>query len=114
MQQPAGREAIAQAPDQIVGAHAFLRTERVGVPLRRLIIVDRNEGRLAAHGQPHVVRGKIGVDLFAERIERGPRFVGKRRGHARLFGDPRHAHLDSEKPTSQGSTRPVIGAARMR
>ena len=97
MQKPARRETIAQAADQFVGAHAFHRAERGGVPLGRLIIVDRNKCRLAAHGQPHVVRRKIGIDFFAERIERVPGFVGKRRGHPRLLGEPRDAHVIGER-----------------
>ena len=56
MQEAARRETVAQAPDQLVGVDALFRPERRGVPFRRLIIVDRNESRLAAHGQPHVVR----------------------------------------------------------
>ena len=97
MQEAARRETIAQAPDQLVGVAAFLRPERRGVPLRRLIIVDRNESRLAAHGQPHVVRGKIGIDFFAERIEREPCLVGERRGHARPLGEPLDAHVVGER-----------------
>ena len=103
MQQPAGREAVAQPPDQLVGALALRRAERVGIPFRGLIIVDRDEGRLAAHCQTHVVRREIGVDLLAERIERGPGFVGKRNRDARLLVDARHRHSKA-KATSAGST----------
>ena len=34
----------------------FLGPSAAGIPFRGLIIVDRNEGRLAAHGQAHIVR----------------------------------------------------------
>ena len=36
-------------------------------------IVDGDESRLAAHGQPYVASLQIGIDLLAERIETGPR-----------------------------------------
>ena len=85
-----------EAAHQFVGPHPFGRTDRRGVPFRRLVIVDRNECRLAAHGEPHVVRQQVGVDFVAERVERIPRFFGKRRGDARLFGDPLDAHLERE------------------
>ena len=39
---------------------------------------------------------QIGVDLLAERIERGPGFFGKRRRHARPFADALHAHVVGE------------------
>src|SRR6202008_2947774 len=47
MQEAARRETVAQTPDQLVGVNALLRPERRGVPLGRLIIVDRDESRLA-------------------------------------------------------------------
>ena len=40
--------------------------------------------------------GKIGVDAFAERIERGPGVIGERRGDARLLGDALDAHVEEE------------------
>ena len=55
MQEAAGREPVAQAPDQRVGERALGRADRVGVPLAGFEIVDRDEGRLAAHGQADVV-----------------------------------------------------------
>ena len=97
MQQRARRKAPVQAADQIVGADALLRTERGGVPFRRLVIVDRHESRLAAHGQADIVGGKIGVDFFAERIQRRPSLVGERHGHARLLGDARDVHVEGKR-----------------
>ena len=110
MQQAAGRETIAQTPDQFVGALALLRTERVGIPFRRLIVVDRDEGRLAAHGETHVMFLEIGVDFFAERVERGPSLVGKGSGDAGRSAS-RFTVMSKSKVTSPGSTRPLIGAA---
>ena len=77
VQEAAGGEAVAQAPDQLVGERALGRADRVRVPLARFEIVDRDEGRLAAHGQSHVVRDEPRVDLLAERVERLPRQLPK-------------------------------------
>src|SRR5208337_2481357 len=52
VQEPARREAVAQAPDKPVGERALRRADGVRVPLARLEIVDRDEGRLAAHREP--------------------------------------------------------------
>ena len=57
---------------------ALGRADRGDIPFRRFQIVDGDEGRLAAHGQPHVARLEIGVDLFAELVEPRPGFVGER------------------------------------
>ena len=97
MEQSSRCETIAQAPYQIVGTRPLHRADRGGVPFRRLIVVDRHEGRLAAHGQTHVVRHQVDVDFLAERIERGPRLFGERSSHARLFGNPLDAHIVRER-----------------
>jgi hypothetical protein len=96
MQKPARREAVAQAPDQLVRALPFGRADRRRIPFGRLIVVDRHERRLAAHGQAYVLREEIGIDLFAECIERVPGLFGKRHGDARMFGDPLDAHVKRE------------------
>src|ERR1700733_15044913 len=72
MQEPARREPVAQAPDQPVGEGPLGRTHRVGVPLACFEVVDRNEGRLAAHGEADVVGDELLVDLLAQSIERLP------------------------------------------
>ena len=66
MEKPAGREAVAQPVDEIVGAGALGRTDRGSVPFGRLIVVDRYEGGLAAHGEAHILAREIGVDPLAE------------------------------------------------
>src|SRR5262249_30026191 len=55
MQEAAPRKAPTQTAGQGGGTDALGRAERGGVPFRRLIVVDRNEGRLATHGQADVV-----------------------------------------------------------
>ena len=96
MQEAAGREAVAQAPDQPVGERPLGRTDRVRVPLARFEVVDRNEGRLAAHGQPNVVSDQLLVDLLAERVERCPGSFRKRLGDARMFRHPLDLHVEIE------------------
>ena len=96
MQKAAGREALAQPSDQIVGERALRRADRRDVPFRAFEIVDRDEGRLAAHGEAHVLRDEIGVDLLAEPVEPRPGLVGKRRGDARRLADALDPHLEAE------------------
>jgi len=108
VQKATRRKAPAQPADQFVGKDALGRAERGDVPFRRLIVVDGDEGRLAAHGQADVVAREIPVDLFAQRVERRPSFVGEWIGHARLFRDARDRHVDREghfrrlDPTADG------------
>ncbi|EKD60036.1 MAG: hypothetical protein ACD_54C00976G0001 [uncultured bacterium] len=93
MQKAARRESGLQAADQRIGKHAFGRADGVGVPLARLEIINRHEGRLAAHGQPHIACGKGGIDLVAQRVQIGPSRIGKRLGDAGVFGGARHRHV---------------------
>ena len=96
MQQAAGREARAQFSDQIVGERALGRTDRGDVPFRRFQIVDRDESRLAAHRQAHVMRLEVGIDLFAQPVEAVPRFIGERPRDPRRLADALDAHLEAE------------------
>ena len=96
VQEPAGREAVAQAPDERVGERPLGRADRLGVPLFRLEIVDRDEGRLAAHGEPHVVGDKRRVDLLAQSVERLPGLLGEGLGDARVLGDALDLHVEAE------------------
>ena len=72
VQKAAGREAFAQTADQFIGQRALGRTNGGGVPFRRFEIVDRHEGRLAAHGEAHVLREDITIDRFSQFVERLP------------------------------------------
>ena len=96
MQESARRETIAQAADEPVGERALRRADGVRVPFVRLEIVDRDEGRLAAHGEAHVVGDQLLVDLLAESVERLPRFFRKGLGDARVLGDAFDAHVELE------------------
>ena len=96
MQEPAGREAVAQTADQPVGELSLGRADGVGVPLRRFVIVDRDEGRLAAHGEAHVFGLENAVDLVAEPVERFPRLLGEGLGDARMLRHPLDPHVENE------------------
>ena len=96
MQEAAGGEGVAQAADEIVRAIALGGADRLGVPLGRLEIVDRNKGGLAAHGEPHILRLEVAIHCLAQRVELGPGLVRERRGDARGFADARHRHLEAE------------------
>ena len=96
MQQAMRRECFAQPARQFVGQHALALAKRRDGPFGRLIIVDRHERRLAAHGEPHILAREIGIDPLAERIERGPGFIGERPRDARRLGDARDADPERE------------------
>jgi hypothetical protein len=96
MQKTARREPVAQLADEPVGEITLLRPDGIGIPLRRFEIVDRHEGRLATHRQPNIALKKGSIHLFAERIERRPRLVGKRLRDARMFRDARNLHVEAK------------------
>ena len=110
MQQPARPEAVVEAAHEVVGALALGRPERRGVPLRRLVVVDRDEGRLAAHGQAHVVGGKIGVDASPS-ASSAAQASSENGAVTRGFSAMRLTLMSKKKETVAGSTTPVIGAA---
>ena len=96
MQEAIRREALLQAANEIVGAGPLGRPDGGRIPFRGLKVVDRNEGRFAAHGKAHVVRHQIAVDGVAERVEFFPGFVGEWLGDARRFVNAVDAHVESE------------------
>ena len=96
MQKPAGRETVPEAPDELVGERPLGRADSFGVPLFGLEIVNRDEGRLAAHGEPRVVGDKRRVDLLAEPVERLPGLLGEWLGDARVLGHALHPHVEGE------------------
>ena len=65
MQHAIGGKALAQAADQLIGEAPLGGTDRVGIPLTGLEIIDGHEGRLAAHSEAHVLLIELFIDLFA-------------------------------------------------
>ena len=96
MEEPARREPFAQAADQLVSQPPLHRTDSGGVPFGAFEIVDRNEGRLTAHRQAHVAFFKRGVDGAPCLVQFLPRLVRKGLRDARMFGDPRDLHVETE------------------
>ena len=91
-QQPLRRQPLRQTLGKVVG-EAFLGGAHGGrIPLVPLGVVERDEGGLAAHGQPHVLRHQVGVHLQAHLINGGPLRVGEGLGDARRFGDAVNLH----------------------
>jgi hypothetical protein len=89
------RETLAQAADQRVGQRALGRADGGGVPLGSLEIVDRHEGRLAAHGQAHVLAARTS-STFAQRVERAAR-IRRRTGLVmRGCSEPASPHVEGE------------------
>ena len=96
VEQTAGCELLLQTLDQVRGQPALVRTERGETPFGALHVVDRHEGRLPSHREPHVAARKIPVDLVTARDDREPLLLGVGLGDARGFVDPPHAHLVAE------------------
>ena len=86
----------AQPAHQLVGEALLGRTERVGVPFRRVEVGGGDEGRLAAHGQPHVAGGERAIHRGAHRQDVLPLRVGVRLGDARRLAHARQAHVEAE------------------
>ena len=59
-------------------------------------VVDRDEGRLAADGEPDVVRIEQLVDLMAESVDLLPLLLGIGLGDARRFVDAVDRHMEAE------------------
>ena len=90
--------AVAERVEQPSGEPCCLRTFLgavcCGVPLRTLKVVDREVGRLAAAGQPHVVLRELGIHLLPQGINSCPGIVGEGPRGSRLFGDAVDPHDD--------------------
>ena len=93
----ARRKSVPQPPDQDVSALVLHRPQRRRVPLGPIHVVDRNEGRFAAHRQSHVVLVEVRVHLMTERLNLLPLLSVVRLGDSRIFMDAsdRHRELES-------------------
>jgi hypothetical protein len=85
LQDTVGAETLPQPPQQPPGHAPFVRTVGCGVPLGPVHVVDRNERRLATHGQTHIGRGEIAVDLMSELVDRQPLLFAVGLGDARIL-----------------------------
>src|SRR5580698_103441 len=96
MKQPAGSETIAQSEEEIHREPALIGPEGTGGPFGAVGIIDRNEGGLAAHGQPHIARLQIRVNDMPERYDFLPLLFRIGLRDPRRFEDPMDRHLVSE------------------
>ena len=86
------RILFPQAVKEIGGADALGRPQCIDAPFGTVRVVDRHEGRLAAHGQAYVSADQIGVDTMAERFNQRPLLIAVGFGDARCFPDAFNAH----------------------
>jgi hypothetical protein len=96
MQQSAGRHPLPHSIEQTLGQLALLRSQRGRIPLLAVHVVDRHEGRLAAHGQADVAGTDFRVHLMAQRVDPPPLIRRVRQRNARVLRDPRHRHRMAE------------------
>ena len=92
----ARRPGLAQPTEQLHRAFELVLAEGGVVPFRALAIVDRDEGRLAAHRQAHVLGGESLVHRRAEREDLLPDGLGVGQGDARALVDAGDAVVEVE------------------
>ena len=113
-----GRSNAASRRSSVPASRRFSGLSAVDVPLGAFHVVDRDEGRLAAHRQPHVERVQPRIDLVAELLDGRPLLFGVRLGDARGVGDARDRHLDREIDArtvdAAGDRRGRVGTGRGR
>ena len=90
LDQPAGREPLAQ-PQREVERERSLRLAVGGrVPFGSLHVVDRHERRFAAHREAHVAGVEALVDLLAEFVDARPLLGRVRQRDPRVLPDAMH------------------------
>ena len=95
-EQAAGSQPVEQPAGEHAGPPPLVGTEGRRVPFRRVAVVERHEGRLAAHGQPHVAGGERRVHLVADRQDSLPLRLREGPGRSRTFRQPGEPHLEGE------------------
>ncbi|EXI91377.1 MAG: hypothetical protein AW12_01345 [Candidatus Accumulibacter sp. BA-94] len=93
MRQAMWRILLAQAVIDLRGADALGRPEGVGVPLGSIVVIDRDEGRFAAHRQANVTALQLGVDLVAQPLDRQPLPIVVGKGHSWSFPAALNPHV---------------------
>ena len=96
LQKAARREPFTQAADQGVGEAPLGGPDGIGVPFGGFEVVDRDEGRLAAHGQAQIMLHQIAVDRLPQGIKRRPALFLERHGDADRLDQPGHRHVKAE------------------
>ena len=96
VEQSARGEPVLQSAQQISGELPFADRHRRRVPFRALRIVDGDESRLSAEGQPDIAGREVAIDLLAYLQDPLPLFFGVGSGHPRALVDPGDPHLVHE------------------
>ena len=91
-QRPPGKPS-SQAAEQSARQFPLARAQRGHIPLGTVHVVDRHEGRLAAHGQPHVTALQDLVHPAAQGVDFRPLVVRVGLGDPRVFVNPADGHL---------------------
>ena len=97
MQQRPGRETLRELAEQHARQPPLLGAQRQCVPFRSVHVVDRHEGRLATHGEAHVVLADVAFDRFADLEQGRPLLLGIGLGGARRLAHARHRHRMLER-----------------
>ena len=87
--QAVGRIVLLQPPEQHFRGAPLRRAVRLERPFRTLEIIDRDEGRLAAHGEAYVAVRQRRIQLLAECADCPPLLVAIRLGDAWILEDAR-------------------------
>src|SRR5580658_3147003 len=96
MQEAARRITRGELGHQRSGEPALVGSERGRVPFRAVAVVDRDEGRLAAHGETHVAGYEVAIDGLAERVDAPPFRVAIGLGRPGLLGQADDIHRMGE------------------
>ena len=96
MQEAALPVLVTQLVGEFGGEPTLRGAECVGVPFGGVAVADGNKGRLAAHGQAHVVVDQVLVHLFTQGQHVGPLFVGVGLGNAGRFVQAGDLHVVGE------------------
>ncbi len=116
----AARVPLAQLLGERVCELPLVVAVGVGVPFGGRRIIDRDERRLAAHGQAHIRGGQPFIDGLAELVDALPLRVGVGAGRAGVLVDAAHLvverelHLDSLGSTRDGGSRRGFGCGAQR
>ncbi len=120
MQHAARPETVPQPAQQLLGEDRLGGPRGVDVPLGRLEVVDGDEGRLAAHGQAHVLGLQVGFDAVADRVQRRPIYLLERPGDADRLDQAGDRHREVEVvggaagPSADRRGGPIVRRGRER
>ena len=110
MQQPARGIALLELVQQVQSALTLVRAaqchtgDRLGIPLRAVAFIDRHEGRFATHGESHIRRHQVTIDLLTECLNVLPLRIAVGQGDAWRLPHPLDLHGMAELGLDDFST----------